>query len=1644
MRAIYFLSLFILFSTALPAQIIPITNGNIQACEGTFTDTGKDTGAYGPNENYTFTICPGSQGGNTRLTFTQSAFRPGDKLCFYDGTSTNEPLLACSTNFGTEQYAIQATNPTGCLTTVFTSNAYQEGDGWKAEISCTPICQEIKAQLTATSPAIHDNNIDLCVGGEVNFSASALFPNNDQDYHQDIANCTFKWDFGNGQTAQGQQVTHTFDTPGGNAVKLKVIDQYGCESYNSLGINTRVADKPVLSLAANDELTFCASHPFRLSASANSESAQVKITQDEGQFSLIKSHSDSLALPDGDGASYVSTIFYNEFLDGQKLDNPADLKSIFVNMEHSWMRDLEISIECPNGQKAILVHHPGNTGGEVFLGEPNELDEALPEPVPGIGYDYSWSSDATNPNWIDYTNANLPSTLPAGNYQPYEPFTQLVGCPLNGDWKIEVTDLWASDNGFIFAWGLEFDESIYPEGKSFAPQITDIQWSDNKLVMANQQEKIEASAALAGKKKFEIQVSNDYGCTVDTNVTVTILPPTSPDCYHCGDYKAELRDTAICPGQNISYDATFKKALIESLGFEALENTVVTGSDFASTLTVTNVTPGIIGNVAYRVDSIELTFESTQPADLEIYLQSPSGKKLLIGSAIGVVNTSRICFTPNATQSIIGASAPFSGSYNPAGAWSILKGEPTNGDWKLLVQSNNQVPVALKNWDITFKNDVSIGYHWTGNGLSCTDCPTPSMTPTQSGAYIVEVYDNMNCAYQDTAYITVIEALAPPVINEPKYENGQVIFTWLPVQNANGYLVKINNSNWVTPNGTLSQNLNGYVMGDEINFKVKALSAGGCDGSDANLQLKITDCLLTGGHNVVTAPSCVGVDNGEIQLTASNGTPPIEYAFDGAAFQASANYTNVAAGNHFAVIRDGGGCQDTIVFTVDPVKNLSLNINTTDVTCYGANNGTADANITGGATTPITYNWSTSPAQNTQSINSLSPGSYDLTVTDADGCQLNGTATITQPDALTISFDNVQNISCYGLTDGAATAKVSGGTLPYTYQWNSGETTAGIINKAAGTYNVTVTDANGCYEIKSISLTQPTSALTVTANQTVQACAYTNSNKAHALASGGKAPYHFTWSDGQSYDIANNLAPGNYTVTATDDNGCQASTNLSVNELDPVVPTLDFTEPNCYEGSDAGVQVVSIQGGNSTNLNDYTYQWLNQGSTTSSISNVIGDKTYYVTVTGTTGCKGTASVFVTQPTPIELTLASTPVTCAGDQNGTAKVVDIVGNVGPYSIQWDAKAGLATTQEVTNLSGDLYTVTATNTKGCTGTNQVQVKEAPKFEIAKMVTRDPACAGESNGLVSVALSGGAMPYSYQWSNGSTENNINNIGSGSYSFTATDAYGCAISQATELVDPEPVISTAIVQDPNCYGESNATITVTANGGITPYQYSLNNSSFTTDSLIEDLAAGVYPIYVKDDHNCLYVDTVTIIQPPLFSLDAGPDLNLSYAEVTEISVAADNANGEISLMVINPLAEVTECHGCYDININPKYHGVYQVVATDERGCTATDEIDIAITRNQEFLVPTAFTPNGDGANDYLTCHTKHEAKINFFKVYDRWGELIYEKEIGYSNKLSEGWDGTVNGKKMPSGTYIWVASVSFDNGEDIKFKGQTTLIR
>ena len=200
--------------------------------------------------------------------------------------------------------------------------------------------------------------------------------------------------------------------------------------------------------------------------------------------------SDSLALPDGTGVVYETSILLTDFAPGQVLKDAEDIEDIFINIEHSWMFDLDVFLRCPDGTQVILQEQTFDVDA-VFLGQPIDGDENIPNSV-GVGWDYFWVGDPNLPTWREYWVQNDPDTLPSGNYRPSEPnlFEPLEGCPLNGEWTIVVQDLWAVDNGWIFEWGINFNPDIYPRLERFTVPIVDLAWEQNPSYLYNSADSI--------------------------------------------------------------------------------------------------------------------------------------------------------------------------------------------------------------------------------------------------------------------------------------------------------------------------------------------------------------------------------------------------------------------------------------------------------------------------------------------------------------------------------------------------------------------------------------------------------------------------------------------------------------------------------------------------------------------------------------------------------------------------------------------------------------------------------------------------------------------------------------------------------------------------------------------------------------------------------------------------------------------------------------------------------------------------------------------------------------------------------------------------------------------------------------------------
>ncbi len=1656
----------------------------VDDCSGFFLDSGGGTGSYGSNESFTTTICPqGNSGTHVQLIFSGPQINAGDELCFFDGPDILSPSLGCASDFSLGgAFIIQATAPnvSGCLTLTFNSNASGDGDGWSADINCIPSCQTILSIIDSSDPVavpLDTGWIDICPGDRIFFTGAGEYPQDGAVYNHSDLTSNFAWDFGDGNNTLGPNVSHVYNEPGGYIVQLTITDQLGCENTNFVNQRIRVAPKP------NFELGFwpgqiCAGDTVQLNAMVDSMDIDhtVSVLPSAGSFQTAGIRSDSLPLPDGNGSSYLTTISFSDFSPGQVLTDINDLLGIYVNMEHSWMRDLQISLTCPNGQSIMLHNHPGQLGGEVFLGIPYENDEGFFTPIPGTGYEYGWQSNPDyNYTWIEYANMFLPNILPSGTYNSYEPLSDLLGCPLNGDWTIEVTDLWSIDNGYIFSWAIDFHQSLFPALETFTPSITTWQWDSHPSIFFEQTDTIAGSPGNAGEVAYSFIVEDEFGCSWDTTLNIQVLPFTHPDCHNCADLLQPFPDTVICFGDSVEIGLSTPQSE-GAVTFESYDDYEIGAGNhppafpYYSTININSINPTVITNPLVDIVSVCLDLETDFDADIRLFLVAPNGQMLELSTNNGgsADNYSQTCFTPTAIVPITAGTAPFTGDFQPEGSWNILNNAPINGDWSLQVSDQFGINAFgnLNWWSIAFRSDNDVLFNWSPDAaLSCEDCPNPTVIPTANGTYSIEATDLFGCVANESVTINVLNSFIAPNVFAAQQAGGQVLITWDDSNPGLDYEVNINGTGWQpSNNGLLSHLVTGLNIGEIVNAEIRAIVSGGaCDVGIGVSSITYFLCSLEAVLNSQGpyAVSCNGLCDESVQVSVFNGVSP--FVFDVTnqttgdnSILMNGNLIDLCPGIYQVIVSDDDACMDTVDFEVgNQLPVVVTAVEESPVSCFGGSDGCASVTAFGGVG-GFSFLWNDPNMSIGTPICGLQAGPVIVTATDQNGCQGSGVVTITEPDLLELDL-NASDVNCTGGNDGSATAMVTGGVMPYNYLWSGGDTpnqqTTGMLT--ANNYSVIVEDANGCQVSGNIDVGEPQDGLLLSVT-TFNGCFNLNENEAMASVSGGTLPYSYLWSpSGGTAATADNLPNGDFTVVVTDGSGCTIQETVTLDDLDEVDVAIAFDLPSCNNGSDGAIAANIVTGGTGTG---YTYLW-STGDMDDFINGLQGGQTYAVTVEDSQGCEGVASLLLQDPPAMEASAQITDAFCNGVADGNILISTVENNQGNVTYQWDASALNQITQMANDLGAGNYSVVITDTAGCSITQLYSVGEPTPIAV-DFETTDNDCFGGNDGSIDSDVMGGTPGYSFLWSNGAATAKLTDISSDMYYVTITDLNGCVKEDSIFLNQPAVVTINLMVDDVSCFGEMDGSISIEAIGGIQPYTYSLDNQQFFGSQTLIALTAGDYPVFVMDANECTYSTNTTITEPPPISVTIiGNGLDVSELTIQsgeEILLDADVSNA-IGLVTYSWTAgwcgtltcpgDSTDCGvdiDCSNPVAFPDFANDYFLFVEDENGCQAEDQIQIQVRKTRSVVVPTGFTPNGDGLNEFLPVHGRSGTMINLFQVFDRWGELLFEDTEIPINDITRGWDGTFKSQDMPPGVYVWYIEVEYSDGMEESFKGETTLIR
>ena len=763
-------------------------------------------------------------------------------------------------------------------------------------------------------------------------------------------------------------------------------------------------------------------------------------------------------------------------------------------------------------------------------------------------------------------------------------------------------------------------------------------------------------------------------------------------------------------------------------------------------------------------------------------------------------------------------------------------------------------------------NQGPLSYQWYLGGVAISGATSSSYVASAAGTYYVIVSNSCSSTTQSSNATLTVNSLPTITVSSPEICNG--FSTQVTAGGGISYL-------WSTGATTSTISVSPSVT---TNYTVTGTDANGCQSQATSTVTVNANPLVS--LNTTSSTICAGGSGtNNIVATASSGTPTYTYQWqywNGSSWLNTGTNTNTlnatptVTREYRVIVSDVKGCQvtsptHTVTVVPDPI-NPTLNTKTpnqTDV-CAGTNLSATFNSGSGGVSCGDVYQfstngttWSSYTPGNNISTSSISQGATvqirgrRTNCAAGIGCSANGwdvlaTWSIVTPPSLS---NSVTNVSCNGLSNGSINLTVSGSTPPYTYNWTGpngfSASTEDISGLSVGSYTINVSVPSGCISSSTIVVSQPP-VLQSSFTKTDINCFGNSTGSINLSPSGGTAPYSFSWSNGSMTEDISTLPVGNYSVTITDLNGCQTTNSVTLTEPTLIISSISSTNANCA-GSADGTVTIDASGGTGT----LTYYWSN-GSTNQNLTG-LSSGGYTVTITDANSCTTTNSVNITQPGPLTSTVSVSNPSCFGQPSGMINLAPI-GGTAPYSYSW---SNGATTQSIGSLSPGTYSVTLTDSKGCTTTNSATITQ-PTQLTTTVTSTNVNCYGDNNGSASVSVSGGTPPYIYSWSGGGNQSSKSNLTAGNYQLTVMDNKGCTKIHNINISQPNQLsISLSIFSYPTC-GSSGGQINSTILGGTSPYTYLWSNGQTTQN--LTNVTSGNYTLTVTDSKGCQITSSLNL----------------------------------------------------------------------------------------------------------------------------------------------------------------------------------------
>ena len=809
-------------------------------------------------------------------------------------------------------------------------------------------------------------------------------------------------------------------------------------------------------------------------------------------------------------------------------------------------------------------------------------------------------------------------------------------------------------------------------------------------------------------------------------------------------------------------------------------------------------------------------------------------------------------------------------------------------------------------------------YNWS-NGASTED-----ISGLATGTYSVQVSDAGNC--MGAASFEILSAnplsVAGNIINEQCGNNeGKIDITVYGGIGPYTY-------QW--SNGITTQDLQNLQQGTYV---VTITDNNNCTKTSSYNVLNLVGNCIPVCDLDITASNSVnetcGNNQGSISQTVYSTNLPYSIIWNnGSTYK---DISGLSSGIYTVTITDAAGCE---IIKSYNIQNLTGNLNLTssiitNETC-GNSAGAIDISISGGAL-PYSYIWSN--GYTTQDISGLHQGTYTVTITDGNTCQMIHTFNINnQTGNLSITYGNAMSATC-GANNGSIDITVAGGSTPYYYLWSNGMQTQDLLFLAAGSYRCTITDNNGCILISPYyTVENSTGNLSFSYLDTDPEICGNGQGEIQTIVQGGSTPYTYIWSNGATTANLIGLSEGTYSATVTDANGCSIYTGqMQISNLPGTLSLTSINTNNEICGNQTGSIAISIIGG----TNPISFLW-NNGSTSQNLYNINAGN-YNCLVTDANGCSFTLNANVTDEAgslSIQ-NIVSFPEHCS-DGNGSLSMY-ISGEVSPVSFLW---SNGAITQNITSLNQGYYYVTVSDASGCTTTSYSSVNNITGTLNYNVVAVTNEICGSGNGNIDINITGGDSPISILWSNGQTTEDLYGLSAGIYTCTITDNNNCSL--ITNQITINNISGGLSIASSNVINEvcsnNNGSISIIVSGGSPPYSY-LWSGNYTSQN-IYNLSQGIYDVTISDQAGCSFVQQYEVYNSPG---------NLSAGNIIINDEVCGNNNGSIT---INPGGgslpySFLWSNGATTANLTGLTSGTYTLTLSDANNCIVTT-LPIVVANN------------------------------------------------------------------------------------------------